>query len=77
MTSYSEYYDVGYNCQCNSQTIEFPVYEENFRIEQLSKLNQMAFVLHKMNHYLRHFVAWYESFSGYFYNGNPVMLEYE
>lgn len=52
-------------------------YEENFCLGHSSKMNQLAFVLHKSNHCLRPFIDWYESFSGHFVNGNPIMLEFE
>ena len=39
------------------------LYEENFHLEQSSRMNQLAFILHKSNKYLRHFVDWYKSFS--------------
>ena len=39
------------------------LYEENFCLEQSSRMNQLAFILHKSNKYLRHFIDWYESFS--------------
>ena len=53
------------------------LYEENFCLEQSSRMNQLAFILHKSNKYLRHFVDWYESFSGHFLKGYPVMLNFE
>ena len=53
------------------------LYEENFHLEQSSRMNQLAFILHKSNKYLRHFVDWYESFSGHFLKGYPVMLNFE
>ena len=53
------------------------LYEENFHLEQSSRMNQLAFILHKSNKYIRHFVDWYESFSEHFLKGYPVMLNFE
>ena len=53
------------------------LYEENFCLEQSSRMNQLAFILHKSNKYLRHFVDWYKRFSGQFLKGYPVMLHFK